>query len=304
MAHPHKPDEQRGVVGGKNLIIALVLNVGITVAQVAGGLISGSLSLLADAAHNASDAAALGISFAARRMSRRPADAVRTFGYRRAEVVGALINLTALLAIAIFLIYLAVRRLVYPPEVHGLTMLIVGAIAFVEDAVSAWLLYRAGRSNINIRAAFIHMMGDTLATLGVIVGGVLIMQYGIFWIDPAITAAIAIYLIVHGYVEIRKAVSILMESAPSGFDLERMVRDIRAVEGVANLHHVHVWQLDEERVALEAHIVVLEADLGTIEQIKNRIKKLLRENFSVSHATLEIEIAGGTAHGRGIIAGE
>lgn len=172
-----------------------------------------------------------GIAYAAQRISRRPADQIRTFGYRRAETVGAVINLTTLLAIAVFLIYQAVDRLANPSEVGGMTMMIVGAIAFVEDAVSAWLLYRGARGSLNIRAAFLHMIGDSLATLGVLIGGFLIVRYGAYWIDPAITAAIALYLLVHGSVEIRRAVRILMESAPEGFDFDRMMKEVHAVEG-------------------------------------------------------------------------
>lgn len=181
-AHHHPEVEGSGA----RLALALVLNVGITVAQIVGGIVSGSLSLLADAVHNASDAASLGIAYAAQRISRRPADQIRTFGYRRAETVGAVINLTTLLAIAVFLIYQAVDRLANPSEVGGMTMMIVGAIAFVEDAVSAWLLYRGARGSLNIRAAFLHMIGDSLATLGVLIGGFLIVRYGAYWIDPAI----------------------------------------------------------------------------------------------------------------------
>lgn len=304
MAHDHDYVDDQAEAGGKNLIIALFLNVGITAAQVIGGVLSGSLSLLADAAHNGSDAASLGISYGARRISRRPADVVRTFGYNRAEVIGALINLTTLFVIATFLIYQAVRRLSSPPEVDGMTMLVVGAIAFVEDGISTWLLYRGAKSSLNVRAAFIHMLGDTLATLGVLLGGFLIMRYGLHWIDPAITAAIAIYLIVHGYVEIRKAIGILMESAPEGFDFDRMVQEVEALEGVDDLHHVHVWRLDERRVALEAHVAVRERDLSAVEEIKNRIKTLLRDDFNVAHATLEIEISGQTGHGHHAIARE
>lgn len=289
--HRHGED-----TGGRNLLIALVLNVGITAAQIVGGLLSGSLALLADAAHNGSDAASLGVSYAARRIARRPADERRTFGYNRAEVVGALINLTTLFVIAVFLISQAIHRFFEPSDVAGSTMLIVGAIAFVEDAVSTWLLYQGAKSSLNIRSAFIHMMGDTLATLGVLVGGFLILRYQIFWIDPAITLAIALYIIVHGALEIRTAIRILMESAPKGFDFERMVREVEALEGVDAIHHVHLWRLDEERVALEAHVAVLEDDLSAIEEIKHRVKCKLRDDFGIAHATLEIEIAGRTGH--------
>lgn len=299
--HSHDPGAD---AGGKSLLAALVLNLGITAAQIIGGIVSGSLSLLADAAHNGSDAAALGISYAAQRISRRPADEIRTFGYRRAEVVGALINLTTLFVIAAFLIFQAADRLISPPEVHGATMMIVGAIALVEDGISAWLLYRASRGSLNIRSAFIHMVGDSLATVGVLVGGFLIAQYGVQWIDPAITAAIALYLIAHGYLEIRKTIRILMESAPADFDLRAMVSAVEALDGVEDMHHVHVWRLDEQRIALEAHLCVEETDLEAIEEIKARVKRALLERYGVEHSTLEVEIAGRRTHERETIAPE
>ena len=229
MSQAHQHDRDEG--GGKSLIIALVLNVGITVAQIVGGVVSGSLSLLADAAHNGSDAASLGVSYGARRVARRRADAERTFGYNRAEIIGALINLTTLFVIAAFLMYQAVRRFIHPPEVEGTTMLIVGAVAFVEDAVSAWLLYRGSKSSLNVKSAFIHMMGDTLATLGVMAGGLLVMTYGIYWVDPALTLVIAVYIVAHSYVEIRKAIRILMESAPRDFDFDTMIQALEALDG-------------------------------------------------------------------------
>lgn len=293
----HHPKES----GGRNLLWALLLNVGITVTQVVGGILSGSLSLIADAAHNGSDAVALGVSYGARRISRRPADAGKTFGYQRAELIGALINLTTLLVIGLFLLVQAVERFFDPPEVEGYIMLLVGGIAFVEDGISAWLLYQGQKSSLNIRSAFIHMLGDTLATLGVILGGILVMTQQVYWVDPAITVAIAIYIMIHGAVEIRRVVHILMESAPRGFDMDRMVREVEALEGVHNMHHVHVWRLDEHRVALEAHVEVFERDLGTIEDVKRRVKQLMERDFGIDHATLEIEIAGNTGHDKSVI---
>lgn len=298
---PPDVPEQHDDPGGRNLLIALVLNMGITIAQVVGGVISGSLSLLADAAHNGSDAASLGISWGARKVSQREADRERTFGYNRAEVVGALINLTTLFVIAVFLSIQAFQRLLDPTGVEGEIMLIVGVIAFIEDAISAWLLWAGQKESLNIRSAFIHMVGDTLATLGVIVGGVLIMAYDLVWVDPAITAAIAIYIFVHGWIEIRRAVRLLIDSAPRGFEFDRMLREVHALRGVVDMHHIHLWHLDEQRVALEAHVSVDEKDLGAIEDIKRRVKRMLREEFGVVHSTLEIEIAGRTDHDRSVI---
>lgn len=299
--HGHGPGKN---VGTRSLIVALLLNVGITVAQVIGGLVAGSLSLLADAAHNGSDAAALGISYGARKISRRDADRKRTFGYARAELIGAMINLTVLFVIALFLLWQAIERFVNPPEVEGTVMLIVGGIAFVEDLISVLVLRKGARGSLNIRSAMIHLIGDTLATVGVIVGGLLIMQYGIHWVDPALTAAIAVYVFVHSYIEIRKTIRILMESAPKGFDFDRMVREVEKLEKVENLHHVHLWRLDEQRIALEAHVAITRRDVDEMEDIKSAIKQKLKEDFGIEHTTLEFEFEHCADHGRALIVEE
>lgn len=287
--HEHsEPDDSEQ--GETNLIVALLLNVGITIAQVVGGLLSSSLSLLADAAHNGSDAASLGISYWARRIARRPADRRHTFGYERAKLIGAMINLTVLFVIGLFLLYAAGRRFLRPSEVGSLTMLIVGGIAFVEDAISTWLLYQNAGTSQNIRAAFIHLFADTLATVGVIVGALLIRFYGVFWVDPALTLAIAVYVLIHSYVELRETIALLMESAPPDFNYEGMIRALKDIEGVQDLHHVHVWRLDEKRLAMEAHLVVQGTDtLETAAAMKRQAKHLLQRNFEIDHATLELD---------------
>ncbi len=299
MGHSHTHHRHEG--GDRNLLIALFLNVTLTVAEIVGGLLSGSLSLLSDAAHNGSDAASIGISYGARKISRRKADRRRTFGYERAEIIAALINLTTLFVIALFLLWQAVDRLLNPSPVEGTTMLIIGAIAFVEDALSVYVLYEGSKESLNVRSAFIHLFGDTLATLGVIVGGLLIMFYDVYWVDPVITALIAIYIIIHGTIEIRKAIRILMESAPEDFAFDRMVREVVAMDGVQDLHHVHLWRLDEKRVALEAHLAITKADLAEMERIKRSVKEKLKEDFGVEHATLEVEYEHCTGHERAVI---
>ena len=299
--HDHSDKNAEG--RGKRLLIAVALNVGITVAQIVGGLISGSLSVLADAAHNASDAATLGISYGAWRLSRRKADERRTFGYKRAETVGAIINLTTLFVIALYLLYEAVDRFFNPQEVGGWVMIIVGAIAAVEDALSVWVLSK-DQGSLNMKSAFLHMIADTMATVGVIVGGILILLFDITWVDPLITALIAVYIYVHGFREIRKTISVLMESAPKDFDFEGMVRAMKGFEGVEDIHHVHVWRPDEERLALEAHVAISERDLAKADGLKRRIKSLLQERFGIEHATLEVEHAGSVDHDRAVIRNE
>lgn len=288
---------------GKRLLVALVLNLGITAAQVVGALVSGSLSLLADAAHNGSDAVSLGIAYGAWRLGGRPADARHTFGHRRAETIGALINLTTLLVIGLYLIYRAVDRFLAPEPVQGWTMVIVGGIAFLEDAASVYVL-RHDRGNLNVRSAIIHLVADTLSTIGVIVGGALILLAGLTWIDPAITALIALYVIVYGYREMRRAIGAIMDSAPRDLSVGEVAEAIAAVDGVDVVHHVHLWQPDEERVALEAHVGVSERDLAAAGVIRDRIKRLLRERFQVDHATVELEHAPETEHEPKLLAGE
>lgn len=298
MSHSHG-GEQGTATGGKRLLISLGLNLTLTLAQVIGGLLSGSLSLLADAAHNGSDTAALGISYIARRISRRKADRRRTFGYQRAEVIGALINLTTLMVIALYLLGQAINRLFNPREVDGMVMLVVGAIAFVEDLISAILLYQGAKGSLNIRSAFIHMVGDTLATVGVIIGSLLILFSNIHLADPIITALIAIYIAVHGIHELRRAIRLLMDSAPESFDFDGMVEAVLAIDGVHDLHHVHLWRLDEQRTALEAHIAVVQGqdwDWDMLKQLKHRVKVVLRDQYQIEHVTLELEVDGHVDH--------
>ncbi len=306
MSHTHAQGHthQTGEGGDRNLLIALFLNVTLTLAEVVGGILSGSLSLLSDAVHNGSDAASIGISYGARRIARRRADRERTFGYERAEIIAALINLTTLFVIALFLIWEAAERFFNPSPVGGTTMLVIGAIAFVEDALSVYVLYEGSKESLNIRSAFIHLFGDTLATLGVIGGGLLIMFYDIYWVDPVLTAAIAVYILVHGSIEMRKVIDILMESAPEGFEFDRMVHAVEEVAGVTGIHHVHLWRLDEHRVAMEAHVTVQERDLASIERIKRCVKEMLRDEFDVEHATLEIELEGRADHDQAVVPNE
>lgn len=295
MAHQHTHKPEAGA-GGRSILIAVVLNVGIVAAQVIGGLLSGSLALLADAVHNASDAAALGISYVARRVSARPPDARRTFGYRRVETVAAVINLTTLIVIGLYLLVQAVVRLIEPGEVHGTTMLIVGAIAFVEDMISVAVLYRSAKGSLNIRSAMLHLVADTLTTVAVMIGAAAVMLFDLPIVDPLLTILISVFILVHGVRELREAASVLIESAPAGFDYEGAVEAMRGVSGVESVHHVHVWQLDEGHTALEAHLVVGRGDLGEMERVKRDVRHVLHDGFEVEHATLEIELPGSAGH--------
>ena len=287
--HSHNGHDIETTGSGFRLLLTLALNLGITLAQIVGGLLAGSLSLLADAVHNASDAAAIGVSYIARRLSGRAADKKRTFGYRRAETVGALINLVTLVVISLYLFGHAVERLIAPGEVDGGIMLIVGVIAFIEDLISAALLYRDSKDSLNIRSAFLHMVGDTLATLAVILGSLAILYFDFYLIDPILTVLISVYILAHSYGALRDTIRILMNAAPAGLDYDDVVRTIQREGGVVDVHHMHLWQLDEHRTALEAHIVVADDEMPAVDAIKERIKQQLTERHQITHTTLEME---------------
>lgn len=294
MDHNHDSPDHNDT-SGRRILVALGLNIGITVAQVVGGILSGSLTLLSDAAHNGSDAAALGIAYAAQRLARRPADRNFTFGYERAKTIGALVNLTVLYVVASYLGYEGVRRLFNPPEVEGLTVLIVGGIAFVEDLLSVLVLWKSTHGSLNVKAAAIHLIGDTAATLGVLLAGALIHWQGIPWVDPAVTLAIAVYIVVHATVEMRKAVGLLMEQTPKDLDLGEIVRAAERVDGVRTLRHVHVWRLDEDRTALEGRVAVRSGlTVAEAEAVKERLREVLRDRFRIDHATFDVVPEGTT----------
>jgi cobalt-zinc-cadmium efflux system protein len=287
MEHAHTHNTE--AMGDRRLAGAVSINVLLTVVQITGGVLSGSLSLIADALHNLSDAASLGIALFARKIGRKPADQFKTFGYRRAEVIAALINLTTLIMIGFYLIYEAVWRFIEPKEIEGWTVIIVAGFALVVDVVTAALTYAMSRKSMNIKAAFLHNLSDALGSVGVIVAGTLILLYGWYWMDTVLTLAIAGYVLWQGFTMLPETIHLLMEGTPAHLSIEDVIEAMEKVAGVENVHHVHIWQLDERRNAMEAHVVSSVDQLADIEQTKAALKKLLAERFSVEHSTLEFE---------------
>ena len=286
MGHSHHHGDP-SQIGERRLWWAVSANILLTVAQVIGGILSGSLSLVADALHNFSDAASLLIALVAIRIGRKPPDQFKTFGYKRAETVAALINLTTLIIIGLYLCYEAIKLFITPEPVAGWTVVIVAGIALAVDVFTALLTYRQSKTSMNIKAAFLHNVTDAMASVGVIITGTLILLYGWVWTDAAMTLIISGYVLWQGFTQIPKVIHLLMEGAPDGLSLEDIRSSMEKVDGVNNVHHVHVWQLDEHRNALEAHVVLEESiDMDTL---KIRLKKLLHDQFEIEHSTLEFE---------------
>ncbi|MBR9650146.1 cation diffusion facilitator family transporter [Thalassovita aquimarina] len=284
--HPH-PDLDGG---DRRVAWAVAVNILLTLAQIVAGVISGSLALIADAIHNLSDALSLFIAFFARRIGKRPADATMTFGYGRAEVVAALINYTTLIVVAFYLAAEGVQRLFNPVEVEGWIVVAVAAVALVIDTVTALLIWRLSGDSVNMRAAFLHNLADALGSVAVIVGGTLILLYDWRLVDPIVTLLISGYILWHSWQGILPVIRILMMGAPEDTDLEDVAATLRGIDGVGDIHHLHIWRMQEHETALESH-VVLDGSVEA-EAVKKTVKQTLKERHGIVHAVLELESFG------------
>lgn len=289
MAHSH--DHELEGLSDRRIAYTVALNVLLTVAEIIGGVVSGSVALVADALHNLNDAVALLIALFARRISRRQPDERRTFGYRRAEVVGGLINLVALAVVGFFLAYESVLRFFEPTDIGPWAIIIISVIALTVDVLTVVLLYAMRRGSVNVRAAFMHNLSDALASVAVLVGGIAILLFDVTWIDPLLSLLIVAYIFWQVFQLLPTTVRLLMESAPEGLDVDSLVRQMQEVGGVEGVHHLHVWQLNEHENALEAHVVIAVEDAREMERIKAAVKKRLRDDFGVTHPMLEMELA-------------
>ncbi len=269
--------------------LSILLNLTITIAEIIGGVVSGSLSLLSDALHNFSDTASLGISLVALKVSARKPDQSKTFGYRRAQIIGALINLVTLVLIAIFLIREAIERYFNPQPILAGVMLIVAAVGLLANLGTAALLHRQSKQSLNIRSAFVHVLGDAFSSIGVLLAGLLISFFKLYIADTILTLLISAYILIHTTQLLRRTIHILMQGAPEDIDLEEIITTVKSVAEVQDIHHIHIWQLDEAQSNLEAHIVIDQLNYTEMDCIKQSIKKLLADTFNIRHSTLEFE---------------
>jgi len=277
-------------VNNSNLLIATGLNLLITVAEMVGGLLSNSLSLLSDALHNLSDTAATFIAWVATRISKKEITARKTYGYKRVEILAALLNATVLIVLCFYLFREAWFRWKKPEEIDSGIMLAVAMIGLLANVYAAILLHKDSSKNLNIRAAYLHLVSDSLSSVAVIIGGVLIQIYKLYWIDPVITVLIGLFILWQAFGVLKQAVNILMQSAPENISLSRIKSKVEALEDVANIHHVHLWNLTDNEIHMEAHIV-LEKDMkiSELKPVQSEIETLLEERFHIHHLTLQFE---------------
>ncbi|KAF0095109.1 MAG: cation efflux system protein CDF family [Puniceicoccaceae bacterium 5H] len=280
------------------LLWAVIINFALSIAEFAGGIFAGSMSLMADALHNTNDAAALLIAYIARKISRRGADRHYTFGYRRAELIGAMIQLTALIMVGLYLLYEAVARFISPEPILGGWMMGVSVLAIVIDLGTVFLLWSMSKGSLNVRAAFLHNLTDAGASFAVLAGGAAIYWLDWTWIDPVLTLVIAGYILWMSVGMLKQTTRILMEGTPADLSLEDLAQAVAGIQGVQELHHLHVWELDEHHRALEGHLVLMPEAEGR-ESIRNRVKQLLHDEFHIGHCTLEIETPACTCGDKG-----
>jgi cobalt-zinc-cadmium efflux system protein len=279
------------------LITALVLSTLVAVAEIIGAVITGSLVLVADAAHMTADAAGLGLSLLAAYMAARPPTARRTFGYARAEILAAMANSVLLLGMAAFILVEAIRRLISPVEVSSGLLIVFGVIALCANAVSLLLLRRGQAESLNVRGAFLEVASDTLGAAAVIVTGVVIATTGFTRVDPIASLAIGLLILPRTWQLLRETVDVLLEASPRGIDLSEVRRHMIGLPGVRDVHDLHAWTITSGQPVLSAHVVV---DPGVIDdgRMLDRLQDCLRGHFDVEHSTFQLEPAGHAAHER------
>jgi cobalt-zinc-cadmium efflux system protein len=288
--HKRMRSHHHHVVNEKKLLAATFLNLVITIVEIAGGLLSGSLALLSDALHNLSDTFATFIAYLATLIGKRDANQKRTFGYKRLEILAALTNAVILIVISVFLIKEAWIRWQNPEPINSMIMLVVGMIGLLANVYAMLILRKDAGKSLNVKAAYLHLLGDSLSSVIVIAGGILISLFKINWIDPVITVIISVYIIRSGFLILRDSVNILMQSAPDNIDLPSIKKRVEQQPEVSNIHHIHAWMLTDREVHLEAHVELKnDLKLSNVKKVQTEIETYLKEHFGIGHITLQFE---------------
>jgi cobalt-zinc-cadmium efflux system protein len=288
--HSHLGDLTRQTT--TRIAVSLGLTLAFVVFEAIAGLWANSLALLSDAGHNLTDVIALGLSWYALRLATQPASARNTFGYHRAGILVALVNSTTLVIISLGIFYEAYQRFRSTPEVQASVLIGVGLVAFLINAGTAWLVKRGSEHDLNLRSAFVHLMGDVISTIGAVLAGLLIAVTGLHWLDPLVSVLIGLLILWNAWGILRETVDILLESTPRDIDMSQMVRDLMSVGGVRGVHDLHVWSLNQSLRALSAHIVTDDISISGGAPIQREINDMASHKYGIGHATLQLECVG------------
>ncbi len=289
MSHNHV-QIQKHEVKSKNLVFSIILNLVITIAQIIGGIVSGSLALISDALHNFSDVISLVFSLVAHKLSRRKASIDQTFGYKRAELIAAFTNAATLVIVAFILIYGAIERFFNPHPIQSGLVIWLALLGIVVNGLSVIFLKKDADHNLNMKSAYLHLLTDMMASVAVLFGGLLMKFYGWFWVDSLMTILIAIYLIVVGIDLLKTSTKMLMLFTPEHIDIKEIVREVHKIPGVGKLHHIHVWHLNEEELHLEAHLDCSEdIKMSQFNDLLHEVEMLLFTKFGINHINIQPE---------------
>jgi len=289
-SHSHTHNHSHPKLKGRNLFISIFLNILITTAQVIGGLVSGSLSLLSDALHNFTDVISLVVSYIATVLAGKSASLHKTFGYKRAEILAAFVNAATLIIVAILLIKEAIIRFQHPHIIESGIVIWLSLLGIIANGLSVLLLKSDSEKNMNMRSAYLHLLTDMLASVAVLIGGLLMKFYEIYWVDSVLTLAIALYLVWVGFDLLKDSFHVLMLFAPENVPVKDIVKEVQLLDEVKNVHHVHVWQLNEDETHFEAHIDFhKDISLSEFDAILVRIEELLYHKFNINHVNIQPE---------------
>jgi len=286
MSHNHSHNTPES---GKRLAIVVALNFLITITEVIGGLMSGSLSLLSDALHNFSDGIAVIIAWIAIKLRSLPRSDHYTFGLKRAEVLAAVINAGALVAISLYLFVEAWSRYNTPEPIAGNIMTIVATVGLVANIIGTWLLHRGSKESMNLRAAYLHLFSDAISSVGVILGGLAIIFFDVYWIDPLLTVLIGIYVLKESLLILWHTLNIFLLATPAELDLNEIRQLIRKQDGISNVHHIHLWRVSDTDIHFEGHITVEDQLLSQVSVLKEQLESALHDNFAINHTTFQFE---------------
>lgn len=292
MAHLHSNNHSHSHrdLKGRNLLISIFLNILITASQIVGGIVSGSLALLSDALHNFSDVLSLVISYLANLLARKEASLNKTFGYKRAEILAAFINASTLIIVAVLLIIEAIKRFFNPQEIESNLVIWLSFIAILANGFSVLLLQKDSKVNMNMRSAYLHLLTDMLASVAVLIGGLLMKYFEIFWVDSLLTLIIALYLIWVGVDLFRESFKVLMLFTPNDLQIKDIVKELSCIDEIKNIHHIHVWQLNEEETHFEAHVDFKnDIKLSDFDLVLNKMEEILFDKFQINHVNIQPE---------------
>ena len=289
MGKQHGEAAHRSATGSRPLKIALAIVLTVMVAEVIGGILSNSLSLLGDAGHMLVDALALGLSLFAITMARRPATSTKTYGYHRVEIMAALANGTILILVSLYIFYEAYQRFSEPPLIETPLMLLVASIGLIANLAGMLLLRRASRKNLNIKAAFLHIVGDTISSVGVIIAGIIILVTGWYIADPIIAVFIGVIILWGAVRLVKQSADILLEAVPGHIQIEKVIETIKNVSGVEDVHDIHIWTITSGIHALSSHLIIEDQMVSRSAEIVATVNENLARSFKITHTTLQLE---------------